>query len=83
MDEIRRHCALLLSEQYAEHSTAYGWLMGCAPFVATFEAMRRHDVTIFDLARLLQPAAPLEEPLAAMALEILKKALVAHPCDFC
>lgn len=79
MNEIRQHCAQLLDEHGAGSATfhiAYGWLMGCPPFVATLEAMEKDHVTVFELAEALKPDATGEATERALA--VLRDAMAKY-----
>lgn len=73
MDEIRRQCALLLSDDTATQAAAFEWLRACKPFRRLLLRFREYDLTLFDLAAALQPQAT--RPLTALALEMLGEAL--------
>jgi hypothetical protein len=66
LDEIRRHCALLLSEDYQTHSAAYFWLRDCGPFRRVLERLREHELSLFEVAACL--AAGTSRPLTPVAL---------------
>jgi hypothetical protein len=74
LDEIRRHCALLLSEDFATHSTAYLWLRDCKPFRRVVERFREYDMHLFDVASLL--AAGSSRELSPAALKMLAEEVV-------
>jgi hypothetical protein len=69
IDEIRRHCALLLSEDFATHSAAYLWLRESKPFSRVVERFREYDLNLFDVAALLAPG--INRPMSAAALKML------------
>ncbi len=75
LDEIRRYCALMLSEDFATHSAAYLWLRNCQPFRRVLARLREHDLNLFDVAALL--AAGSSRPLAPTALQMLTEEIVA------
>lgn len=53
LDEIRRHCALLLSEDFATHSAAYFWLRDCPPFRRVLDRLRQRELSLFEIAACL------------------------------
>jgi len=73
MDEIRKQCARLLSDDMAVQSAAFQWLRECKPFRRLLVRFREHDLTLFDLAAALEPGA--KRALTSVALEILEEEL--------
>ena len=69
LDEIRRHCALLLSEDFATHSAAYFWLRECKPFRRVLERLREYELSLIEVAACL--AAGTSRPLTPVALNLL------------
>jgi hypothetical protein len=76
LDEIRRHCALLLSEDFATHSAAYLWLRDCPPFRRVLDRLREYDLNLFDVAAYL--AAGSSRSLAPVALKLLADEVARH-----
>ena len=77
LDEIRRHCALLLSEDFATHSAAYLWLRDCKPFHRVVDRFREHGMHLFDVASLL--AAGSSRALSPAALKMLEEEVTVDP----
>ena len=73
LDEIRRHCALLLSEDFATHSAAYLWLRESGPFRRVVDRFREYEMHLFDVASLL--AAGSSRPMSDAALKMLAEEL--------
>lgn len=73
LDEIRRHCALLLSEDFKTHSTAYLWLRECRPFMRVVDRFRDYEMNVFDVAAML--AAGSSRTMTAAALKMLTEEL--------
>lgn len=69
LDEIRRHCALLLSEDIDVHIAAYLWLRKCDPFRRLRDRFRAHELSIFEIAACLAPDS--NRPLTPIALSML------------
>jgi hypothetical protein len=69
LDEIRRHCALLLSEDFTTHSVAYLWLRESKPFRRVVDRFREYDVNLFDVAAML--AVGSSRQMAPAALKML------------
>ncbi len=76
LDEIRRHCALLLSEDFATHSAAYFWLRDCRPFRRMLDRLRQDDLSLFEVAACL--AAGTSRPLTPRALTLLAEEVAAE-----
>lgn len=76
LDEIRRHCALLLSEDFATHSAAYLWLRDCRPFRRVLDRLRQRELSIFDVAGCL--AAGTTRPLTPFVLTMLAEEVVGE-----
>ena len=68
-DQIRRHCALLLSEDFTTHSAAYLWLRESPPFRRVLEKFREHELNLFDVAGLLAPGS--DRPMSEAAVRML------------
>lgn len=77
MDEIRRHCALLLSDDTAVQTAAFDWLRECKPFRRLLLRFRDYDLTLFDLAAALEPNSG--RPLTAVALQMLTEEFKGLP----
>jgi hypothetical protein len=76
LDEIRRHCALLLSEDFATHSAAYLWLREAKPFRHVLDRFREYDMNVFDVAALL--AAGSSRSMADAAVRMLTEEIARH-----
>jgi len=71
LDEIRRHCAFLLSEDFVTHTAAYLWLRDCQPFGNVLYRLRQHDLSLFEVAGVL--ATNSRQPLTPTALALLEE----------
>lgn len=78
MDEIRRQCALLLSDDFSSHSAAYSRLRRCRAFQRLVERFRQHDLTMFDVAAALVPGS--DGPHSTLAVKMLGEFLADEGC---
>lgn len=76
MDEIRQYCAQLYSERASLRDEAYAWLTKCKPFMQLSDVLRQQRYTVYQVARLVDPAA--RGPMSDLALALLAKLLAEN-----
>ena len=76
MDEIRQYCAQLFSGSPLSRDAAYSWLTQCAPFIKLAETLRKHQFTLQQVAKLVEPDAT--GPMTDLAVELLVRLVAEH-----
>jgi hypothetical protein len=76
MDEIRQHCALMMSDDLATHTMAYLWLRECKPFRRVLDRFREYDLNVFDVAAMLATGST--RPMTRAAVRMLAEEVAAE-----
>jgi hypothetical protein len=76
LDEIRRNCTHLLSDDFELHSAAFLWLRACKPFRRVVDELRHYDMNVYDAAAALAEGST--RPTASVTLMLLEREILAE-----